>query len=188
MSVNIIKDLHHLVEKQRFKHVKSLYYRAFPRCSWIKGPTFRPPMKAVGVHMLTCSQQGQIQTHDQEAWATSPACGRRKRPPFFLLVLPLNCWASGTSPQAGESTIPQGQALSSLTLDAGWGQAAALCSRTLHPQGGWTQGLPRALPWVQEYPAWPPHHAAPRCDLAHTASNLSFNHRYPLVRRDYVSY
>lgn len=176
------------MEKQRFKHVKSLYYRAFLRCSWIKGPNFRPPMKAVGVHVLACSQRGQIQTHDQEACATCPASGRRKRPHFFLLVLPLNCWASGSSPQAGESTIPQGQALSSPILDAGWGQAAALRSRTPHPQDACTQGLPRALPWVQDCPAWPPHHAAPRCDLAHTASNLSFNHRYPLVRRDYVSY
>ena len=41
--------MHHLVEKQRFKHVISLYYRAFLRCSWIKGPNFRTPMKAMGV-------------------------------------------------------------------------------------------------------------------------------------------
>lgn len=47
--MNIIKDLHHLVEKQRFKHVKSLSSRAFLRCSWIKGPNFRTLMKAVGV-------------------------------------------------------------------------------------------------------------------------------------------
>lgn len=118
------------------------------------------PLPSESRQVHACSQRGQIQTHD-----TSPASGRRKRPPFFLLVLPLSCWASGSSPQARESTIAQGQALPSPTPDARWGQAAALRSRTLHPQGACTQGLPRALPWVQECPAWPPHHAAPRCDL-----------------------
>lgn len=196
--MNIIKDLHHLVEKQRSKHIKSLYYRVFLGCSGIKGP-FRTPMKAVGPllsesrHVHAHSEQVQTQTHKSEALWTTPASSSRKHSSFFLSVPPLSCPASESPPhgwgihQWVRSSLPspglQGQV--PCLPDSGcrsppW--APGRCTRW----GAHSQGLPTR--------PCPGSRSAPRSNLitlllavtlqvlaAHTASHLSYKHSYPLV-------
>lgn len=174
------------MEKQRFKHVISLYYRAFLRCSWIKGPNFRTPMKAMGV--LSPLKAGRCTPAHSRGRFKHTTKKHVQHPPLpaggnvhlsFCLYFLLAAGHLEPHPRPGNPPFHKGQALPSPTLDAGWDQAAALRSRALHPQGAARgPGVPCMATSSRCPSLWP----------AHTASNLSFNHRYPLVQRDYMSY
>ena len=179
--MNIIKDLHHLVEKQRFKHVKSLSSRAFLRCSWIKGPNFRTLMKAVGVLSSlkagTCTPAhsgGRLKhtTKKHVQHPLLPAAGNVHLSFRLYFLLAVDIWILNPGRGVHHSTGP-GAALPDPGCRARSGSSPAL--QDAAPPARSNTGPPhRALPWVQECPVWPPHHAAPRWDLAHTGCTHSF--------------
>lgn len=177
------------MEKQRFKHIISLYYRAFLRCSWIKGPNFRTPMKAMGV--LSPLKAGRCTPAHSRGRFKHTTKKHVQHPPLpaggnvhlsFCLYFLLAAGHLEPHPRPGNPPFHR----------------ARHC-----PPRPWMQGeirqqpcapercIPRALPWVQECPAWPPHHAAPHCDLhtqlptcllttgIHLCEGITWTIRYP---------
>lgn len=176
--MNIIKDLHHLVEKQSFKHIKSLYYRVFFGCSWIKGP-LRTLMRAAGAplsksrHVHTPSPQ--VHSNSQTTSTSNNSCVQQQK----TLIFPFVC----TSPELNPP--PPGEALHPLSratgpgarpdrLAAGQDQATTRCPARCPPGHLFTGSPHHARSRIPECPTWQPHHAALCCHPADSGCTYSF--------------